>query len=71
VSHLAVEYLVEAIQEERLEEARRARLARSLARGRRRGTLERFSVRRALAKLSPEKTEPVCVPSTNPSVCPS
>ena len=54
--------LVKAIQEDRLEEARRARLARSVTQGRRRDTLERVRVsgRRALGRLSRKKCACVC-----------
>jgi hypothetical protein len=64
-------YLAQAVQQDRLEEARRARLARSVARGRRPNTLQRFSVRRALATPSVTQTATAPVPSTSPSVCPS
>ena len=61
VNQFATDYLVKIIQEERLEEARqarRARLARSVAPGRRRDTPGRFSLRRALGRRSRVETAP-------------
>jgi hypothetical protein len=57
--------LVNVIHNDRLERVRRARLG-SAAR-RRRGFLERFSLRDALGMQSRENTEPVCVPCPIPS----
>ena len=71
VNYLVHYYLGNAIHEERLEEARRAHLASSVAQGRRRETLERFSVSRALGRLLGKKTAAARVPGTSPSVCPS
>jgi len=64
-------YLAQAIQEDRLEEARRAGLARAVARGRRRESLKRSPVRGALARLAVTRAATARVPGTRPSVSPS
>lgn len=68
LNRFAAEYLVKAIHEERLEEARGARLARSIAQGRRRDTPRRVSMRRAVARAWRHKAPPEALSSTNPAI---
>jgi len=65
MDHMSLD-LVKVIQEERIGEARRARLG-GAAQRRRRGTLERFSMRGALGGRSQASTEPLSVACPIPS----
>lgn len=71
MSHLLHHYLAKAIHEERIEDARRARLVRAVAFGRRQEPRKRFSMSGVLGWLSRGETAPVCVSGSNYSVCAS